>query len=110
MLDLFATFHDARLWKRPDEFDSDRFAQAPGDPFAFIPRGRGNYWHDHRCAGERLMIEQLKLALLALTRWMAYEVFPQKLSIDLSKIPTLPRSRFVISGIKRKLDRAGTMT
>ena len=53
----------------------------------------------HRCAGEWITIELMKVALKMLTQAMRYTVPEQDLSIDLSQMPALPQSRFIINEV-----------
>ena len=100
LLDLYGTNRDARIWGDPEVFRPDRFRQWDGSPFGFIPQGGGDHYADHRCAGEWITIELVKGAVRVLTGSMRYEVPEQDLSIDLSRMPAVPRSRFVISGVR----------
>lgn len=103
MLDVYGTLHDSRLWENPDVFRPERFQNWQGSRFDFIPQGGGNYSTGHRCAGEMITIETLKLALGFLTKAMAYQVPVQDLSINLARMPTLPLSGFKISNVKAKV-------
>lgn len=96
LLDIYGTSHDARIWDQPDSFDPQRFRHWKGEAFNFIPQGGGDHNEGHRCAGERLTIELMKAALLLLTSTMKYEVPLQDLSIDLSRMPALLKSGFII--------------
>jgi fatty-acid peroxygenase len=94
--------HEPRLKDMgdPEVFRPDRFREWDGSPFGFIPQGGGDHYADHRCAGEWITIELVKGAVRVLTGSMRYEVPEQDLSIDLSRMPAVPRSRFVISGVR----------
>jgi fatty-acid peroxygenase len=100
ILDLYGTNRDARSWTDPDAFRPERFRGWRGDPFTLIPQGGGSYHRDHRRAGEAITIELMKMAVRMLSRAMHYEVPDQDLRVDLSRIPTLPASRFVIASVK----------
>lgn len=100
MLDLHGTNHDPRTWDRPEEFRPERFRQWDKSPFNFIPQGGGVHHVTHRCPGEWITIELMKVAVGLLARGMAYEVPEQDLRIDRSRLPALPRSRFVISHVR----------
>lgn len=102
ILDLYGTDHDARTWAAPNEFRPERFRQWDGSPFNFIPQGGGDHYVHHRCAGEWITIDLMKAALVFLTKHMKYEVPEQDLRIDYSRMPALPRSRFVISNVETK--------
>jgi fatty-acid peroxygenase len=99
LLDLYGTNHHPDLWAEPHEFRPERFRHRSGDAYGFIPQGGGDPETGHRCAGERLTIELMKAALNQLTA-MTYDVPDQDLSISLRRIPTLPRSGFVLSNVR----------
>jgi fatty-acid peroxygenase len=71
-----------------------------GGAFSFIPYGEGEYHKDHRCGGEGLTIELIKVALLFLTKDILYRVPAQDLSMSLMRIPTMPKSWFVMEQVK----------
>ena len=100
LLDLYGTNHDARLWEEPEAFRPERFIDWQGDPYTLIPQGGGDYYLNHRCAGEWLTTKVMKEAVRALTRAITYDVPPQDLTLDLSKMPALPESRFVIDQVQ----------
>lgn len=100
LLDLFGTDRDARVWQKPDEFLPERFARWNDSAFNFIPQGGGDHYKDHRCAGEWITVELMKLGLKALTTSIAYDVPDQDLSVSLSRVPTLPKSRFIITNVR----------
>ncbi|MBW4537745.1 MAG: cytochrome P450 [Myxacorys chilensis ATA2-1-KO14] len=100
-LDLYGTNHDARLWENPDEFQPERFRHWDGSPFNFIPQGGGDYQVGHRCAGEWITIELMKASVKFLTQSIQYDVPEQDLRISLSRIPAIPKSRFIISNVRR---------
>jgi hypothetical protein len=85
----------------PTEFRPNRFRGWNGDPFAFIPQGGGVVTSGHRCPGEGITMDAVKLALHFLTRCMTYEVVPsQDLSFDLRRMPTKPVSGFLIRRVR----------
>ncbi|WNG46954.1 cytochrome P450 [Archangium minus] len=94
----------ARLWNAPDAFRPERFKQWSGSPFDFIPQGGGPRATGHRCPGEWITMHNVTLALHFLTRCMSYEVVPgQDLSVDPTRMPTRPRSGFVIRNVRATL-------
>ena len=99
MLDLFGTNHDRRTWERPEEFEPERFRGWDGGQFNFIPQGGGDHSVHHRCPGEWITIELMKQATVMLTRQIGYDVPEQDLRIEWSRMPALPRSRFVVSNV-----------
>jgi len=100
LLDVHGIDHDERQWERPDEFWPERFRAWNGSPFNFIPQGGGDHYENHRCAGEWLTIEALKTSVLLLATAMTYEVPSQDLRIDLTRMPTLPASGFVMAQVR----------
>lgn len=100
MLDLHGTDHDPRSWNAPEEFRPERFRRWDGSPFDFIPQGGGDHHQGHRCAGEWITIELMKVAVDFLARRIAYDVPEQDLRIDRARLPALPRSRFVIGNVQ----------
>lgn len=99
VLDVFGTDHDTGSWVDPHYFDPRRFIGKEPDPNVLIPQGGGDVVTGHRCAGERLTIELLGQA----SRFLAtldYTVPRQNLRVTLSRIPTRPRSGFVMSRVR----------
>lgn len=99
ILDLYGTNHDARTWDAPEEFRPERFLRWDRSPYDFIPQGGGDHGANHRCAGEWVTIELMKVASDFLARRIRYDVPLQDLRIDPSRLPALPRSRFVIRNV-----------
>lgn len=102
-LDLFGTNHDERSWEFPYEFQPDRFRHWEENAFNFIPQGGGEHYHGHRCPGEWIALELIKVASNFLARDLAYDVPEQDLGIDYRRLPALPRSRFVISNVRERV-------
>lgn len=65
-----------------------------------MAQGGGNHREGHRCPGQRVTIEQMKTIVAILAREMTYTVPPQDLTIDLARMPALPRSRFVMANVR----------
>nr|6FYJ_A Chain A, Fatty-acid peroxygenase [Bacillus methanolicus] len=103
LLDLYGTNHDPEIWKNPDVFSPDRFAKWEGSPFSFIPQGGGDYFMGHRCAGEWVTIEVMKVSLDYLTNRMDYEVPDQDLSFSMASMPSIPHSKVVIKNVKKRI-------
>lgn len=101
LLDLYGTDHDTRLWDRPDAFVPERFRHWDGSAFNFIPQGGGSHRNGHRCPGEWITIELMKVAAEFLSARIQYEVPQQDLRISLSRIPALPNSRFLIRNVRQ---------
>jgi len=103
LLDLYGTNHDPEIWEYPDEFRPERFANWEGNPFSFIPQGGGDYSLGHRCAGEWVTIEAMKVSLDYLANRIQYEIPKQDLSYKMNSIPSIPQSKIVMKNAKRKM-------
>lgn len=102
LLDLYGTNHDPKIWNHPEMFSPERFEYWDGSPFAFIPQGGGDYFLGHRCAGEWVTVELLKVSLHYLVKEMDYELPKQDLSYSLVSVPSIPHSKIVLEQVKRK--------
>lgn len=100
LLDLYGTNRDRRLWDNPDEFNPERFRESAIGQFNLIPQGGGDYYTNHRCPGEWITIELMKVALNFLATSLEYDVPEQNLEISLSRMPTAPKSGLAISNVK----------
>jgi fatty-acid peroxygenase len=107
MLDIVGTDHDPAAWPDPDRFDPARFLGGGADPLAFVPHGDGDPATSHRCAGEGLTTELLTTVARQLTR-LRYQVPKQDLRVPLSRVPTRPRSGFVMTDVRRVPTPAGS--
>jgi len=102
LLDMYGTNHDSRVWDNPNEFRPERFKDWDEDLFKFIPQGGGDPAKTHRCPGEGITIEVMKKSLDFLVNQIEFEVPNQDLSFNLDRMPTLPKSGFVMSSIRQK--------
>lgn len=100
LLDMHGTNHDPRIWNDPYDFRPERFENWPGNAYAPIPQGAGDHATGHRCPGEWITEELIRRALHMLVNGMQYNVPPQDLSIDMSRMPAIPASRFVIDEVR----------
>lgn len=100
LLDLYGTDHDPRSWEDPGMFRPNRFLHRDGNPFDLIPQGGGDLATGHRCPGERATIELTTRAVRLLTGAMTWDVPPQDLAIDLSRMPARPASGFVVANVR----------
>lgn len=96
ILDLFGTNHDPQVWGAPETFAPERFRERRPSPFDLIPQGGGEPHQGHRCPGEGVAIELTKMAARTLATRLLYEVPEQDLSINLARIPALPKSGFIM--------------
>ncbi|WP_231925360.1 cytochrome P450 [Micromonospora purpureochromogenes] len=100
LLDIYGQNHDAALWPDPYRFDPHRFVGRSPDPYELIPQGGADRSTGHRCPGEDVTVA----LLAAFAGWLAqldYTVPEQDLTISLRRIPALPRSRFVLTDVRR---------
>lgn len=104
LVDVYGLHHDPTAWGDPELFNPDRFKARQIGRFDFVPQGGGDF-EGHRCAGEWITIAVLKAAVESLTHDLEYTVPEQDLTVDLGRIPTLPRSGFVID--VRPVDETG---
>ncbi|MED1602012.1 cytochrome P450 [Alkalihalophilus marmarensis] len=102
LLDIYGTNRHPKLWESPNEFRPERFKGWEGSPFSFIPQGGGDENKGHRCAGEWITIELMKISLSQLAQNITYDVPKQDLSYDLSRMPSIPKSRFIIQDVRRR--------
>ena len=102
MLDLYGTNHDPRIWKYPNTFQPERFRNWNNNSFNFIPQGGSSSASGHRCPGEGFTVEIMKRCVDFLVNKISYEVPAQDLSYDLARMPSLPKSGFIMCNIKRK--------
>ena len=101
ILDLYGTNHHPDIWEDPDMFKVERFKDWKGSPFGFIPQGGGEYDKGHRCAGEWATVKILQTTVQFLVKAINYDVPNQDLTISMNRIPTYPKSGFVIKNVKR---------
>lgn len=108
LLDVYGTLRDPRIWENPEAFWPERFQHWNGSPFNLIPQGGGDYLGGHRCAGEWVTIEAMKLAVENLSTRIRYQVPKQDMSFSLTRLPTKPRSGIVIRQVKRVSTKAAS--
>lgn len=102
LLDVYGINHSPDLWENPNTFWPERFHDWEGSPFNFLPQGGGDYHDGHRCAGEWITIELMKISLEFLAKRITYDVPEQDLSYSMSRMPTLPKSRFMMENVRWK--------
>ncbi|CAM5464657.1 Fatty-acid peroxygenase [Streptomyces cyaneofuscatus] len=97
LLDLYGLDHDPDLWPEPYRFDPTRFLGSAPPVDALVPQGGGPV-DGHRCPGEDVTVAVLAEVARFLAR-TSYDVGEQDLRIPLRRIPTAPRSGFVIGDV-----------
>jgi len=102
MLDVFGINHDTRIWDKPYEFQPERFRNWEYNPYEFIPHGGGDPASGHRCPGEDITVEVMKATLHFLVNKIDYKVPEQNLSYNMKRIPTFPKSGFIINKVSTK--------
>nr|WP_259372052.1 cytochrome P450 [Caldimonas mangrovi] len=100
MLDLYGTNHDSRAWRDPLAFEPARFRERTPTPFEFVPQGGAEPHKHHRCPGEGIAVELMKVAAVFFSTRLNYEVPLQDLLLDMKRLPALPRDRFVIASVR----------
>ncbi|GGR88774.1 fatty-acid peroxygenase [Streptomyces aureoverticillatus] len=98
LLDIYGQNHDPELWHDPYMFDPERFLGREPGRDELVPQGGGEAAEGHRCPGEDITLAVLSTVLPRLAR-LQYQVPEQDLRIPLSRVPTGPRSGFVISEV-----------
>ncbi|CAM5512692.1 Cytochrome P450 OS=Streptomyces alboniger OX=132473 GN=CP975_33135 PE=4 SV=1 [Streptomyces alboniger] len=96
LLDLYGQNHDPELWEAPYTFDPERFVGREPGRDELVPQGGGEASQGHRCPGEDVTLAVLSTLLPRLAR-LDYRVPDQDLRIPLNRMPTRPRSGFVIA-------------
>jgi fatty-acid peroxygenase len=110
MLDLHGINHDERVWRNPETFDPRRFLQWNGDVYAFVPQGGGSHQLQHRCPGEWITVALMRAAIDFFMETIRYNVPEQDLRVDTTRLPALPRSRFVMSAVHERAERPARRT
>jgi fatty-acid peroxygenase len=100
LLDLYGTNRDPQIWMQPERFDPSRFDTHRPTPFELVPQGAGETAQTHRCPGENMTLELMKVAVNELAAGMSYVVPEQDLSIDKASIPALPASGVILSQVR----------
>lgn len=100
LLDLYGINHDSRLWENANEFWPERHVVQVDNKYKFVPHGGGDPMNGHRCAGEAVTIEIMKVSLDYLVNHLEYSVPKQDLGYSLTRIPTLPKSKFIMNWVR----------
>lgn len=100
LLELYGTNHDPAEWITPEKFWPERFQEWNKNPYGFVPQGGGDHHVNHRCPGEWIAIELMKVSTDFLSRKISYTVPKQDLRINWKRLPAIPRSRFIIKKVE----------
>ncbi|MFD0775312.1 cytochrome P450, partial [Streptomonospora algeriensis] len=95
LLDLYGINHDPRLWEAPEEFRPERFRDHPPGLYDFVPQGAGDPDVHHRCPGEPITTALITVVARRLAA-SDYTVPQQDMTVDMRRLPALPRSGCVI--------------
>ncbi|UYL07863.1 cytochrome P450 [Bdellovibrio sp. SKB1291214] len=91
MLDVYGINHDKDFWYQSMTFNPERFREIPWQEIEnFIPQGGGNYRTGHRCPGEAITVELMKVALDFFTRRLMFKMDLSDPRLALSEMPPLP--------------------
>ncbi|MBH0231355.1 cytochrome P450 [Halobacillus yeomjeoni] len=101
VLDLFGTNRHPDSWDDPNAFIPERFDNWQGSPFAFVPQGGGDHHTGHRCAGEWLTVLVMSSFFEFFAKNIQYDVPEQDLSFSLKRMPTYPKSGFIIENVRK---------
>lgn len=101
VLDFFGTNRHPDSWEKGEEFKPERFENWNESPFSFIPQGGGDHHTGHRCAGEWMTVMVMRSFFKYLTANISYQVPEQDLSYSMTRMPTMPKSGFVLTNVKK---------
>lgn len=102
LLDIPGTNRDPASWPEPDRFDPSRFAGREPDAFDLIAQGGGSHDASHRCAGEWITIELMRVAVVHFACAVDYDVPPGDLDIDTGEVPAMPGNALRLVNLARR--------
>jgi fatty-acid peroxygenase len=95
VLDVYGIHRDERIWPGAQAFDPVRFANWNNDPFSLLQQGGGYHETGHRCAGEWLTIEALKVISQGLAH-QSFTTTTSNLLFDLKRVPARLRQPVIL--------------
>lgn len=103
LLDVFGTTHDPDLFENPYQFNPDRFDNWDGSPFDLIPQGGGDFYTNHRCAGEWMTIIVMEETIKYFANKIDFDAPAQDLSVKLDQFPGKVTSGTIIKNVRPRL-------
>ena len=103
LLDIYGILHDETIWEEPEKFNPDRFANQKISPYTLLPQGGGEFDVGHRCAGEWITIEMLKISAKALSQWMKFDINSRDKNFSLTRFPSFPANGLQINNIQNSI-------
>lgn len=102
LLDLYGSNHHPDTWDEPENFVPERFQFLDEkDRYRLIPQGAGDLEFGHRCAGEEITTQMMRISLEYLLR-LDYDLPDQDLKYKLNQIPAQPSSKIILQNIQNK--------
>ncbi|WP_010098339.1 cytochrome P450 [Ornithinibacillus scapharcae] len=101
ILDIYGTNHHPDIWEMPNVFNPERFRNRKENFYEFIPQGGGDYYRGHRCPGEWLTIEFMKILANFIVNKVEYSIPRQEHRYSMIRIPSLPKSGLIMTHVKR---------
>ena len=106
VLDIYGTLHREGLWENPERFYPNRFNDWDGSPFDLIPQGGGDYYTNHRCAGEWMTIIIMEETMKYFAQNISYDVKKdQDTSVNLNKLPGRVVDGMIITNVNALVNR-----
>jgi fatty-acid peroxygenase len=87
VLDVYGIHTDERIWPGAKTFEPGRFSGWSGDPYTLLQQGGGVHASGHRCAGEWLTLEALRVTSQALAA-LDYTAAVSDLRFNLARVPS----------------------
>ncbi|WP_414051301.1 cytochrome P450 [Macrococcus animalis] len=105
VMDIYGTLHREDTFTEPERFNPNRFDDWDGSPFDLIPQGGGDYYTNHRCAGEWMTIIIMEETMKYFAKEIEYDVPPQDFTVNRTKLPGRVKSGMVINNVRVNIDR-----
>ncbi|GIP71144.1 cytochrome P450 [Lactiplantibacillus pentosus] len=104
VLDIYGTNHDTRYMKDADDFRVDRYVGRTkeisySEQYEMIAQGGGDFREMHRCAGEWITLQTLRVFSDQLVNNYKFDIPAQDWTIPMNQFPTYPRSKVLLSKV-----------